>query len=146
MTAVHREMLGNNSRCSRISRSLDLGVFNKDDVTQCIGAGFGILTRSLPGRQWVCQALDSGFISVFLTSGRWIARLGFESWSSICSIIFTGLYQNLVFRSVLRSLEQAISWKKIKALDASAKIAGLNVQWEPFKKEAFRLLVYQVAI
>ena len=147
-TAVHLEMLRNRVipiviKCIGRICSLDLGVADKHEVTQCIGLGFGMLTRSLRGRQWVCQALDSGLISVFLRSGRWIARLGFESWSSICSKTFTILCQNLVFRSVLRSLGQAISRKKINALDASAEVAGLTSQWTPFKIEAHRLLVYK---
>jgi hypothetical protein len=123
--------------------SLNLGVADKDDVTKCIGSGFGMLTRSLRGRQWVCQALDSGFVSVFLASGRWIARLGYDSWASICSKLFTILCQNLVFRSVVRSIGHAISRKKIDALDASAEAAGLNPQWVPFKTEAYRFLVYK---
>jgi hypothetical protein len=104
--------------------SLDLEVADKADVTKCIGAGFGMLTRSLRGRPWVCQALDSGFFSVFLSSGRWIARLGFDSWSTICSKSFTILYQNLVFRSVLRSVAQAVSEKKIDALDKFAEVTS----------------------
>jgi len=147
-TALHLEMLRNRAVPVVIKAiwrfcSLDLGVENKADVTQCIGSGFEVLTRSLRGRQWVCQALDSGFISVFLASGRWIARLGFDSWSSICSISFTILCQNLVFRSVLRSLGQAISRKKIDALDNSAQVAGLTSQWTTFKTEAYRFLVYK---
>ena len=147
-TTIHLEMLRNRAIpvvIKAIGRvcSLDLGVADEADVTQCIGSGFEVLTRSLRGREWVCQALDSGFISVFLASGRWIARLGFDSWSSICSISFTILCQNLVFRSVLRSVGQAISRKKIDALDKSAEIARLNSQWVTFKTEAYRFLVYK---
>lgn len=140
-TALQRELLRNRlvpvvtKSLGRIcSQSLEAP--DQDEIIICIGAGFNILTRSLRGRAWIMQALDSGFLAIFLGSGIWIARLGHEAWASICSTTFTLLYQNLVFRSVLRSL--AVVMKNSEELDKLAETSFLTAQWVPFKSEAAR--------
>ncbi|KIM72629.1 hypothetical protein PILCRDRAFT_829640 [Piloderma croceum F 1598] len=104
-------------------------LYQSKSITACY-AGIIQALESANGPIWVSQALDAGMLPVILKSGVRLPQLLESVQATICEKMFKILHQYLPYRSVLRSVANAL--RKVDCLGLREEDVGLL--WGPWKE------------